>query len=175
MKIISKQEVYKAKYFKIVKVVLEKNGKKFTKEFIERNSTVFILPIAEDGTLHMIYQQRDAFNKTLLEVVAGTMEEEGDPLETAKRELSEEAGLTAKNWKQIAQWELSVNMNSSMYVFVATDLKEGEAHPDEDEEITRVTLSLEEAIKKVVSGEIMVSSHVACLLLYKTLREEGKL
>ncbi|MGI8419947.1 MAG: NUDIX domain-containing protein [Candidatus Levyibacteriota bacterium] len=175
MKVISKQEVYKAKYFRITKVELEKNGKKFTKEFIERNSTVFILPIAADGTLHMISQHRDAFNKTLLEVVAGTMEEGADPLETAKRELSEETGLTAKNWKQIAQWELSVNMNSPMYVFVATDLKEGEAHLDEDEEITNVTLSLDEAIKKVVSGEIIASSHVACLLLYRMLREEGML
>ncbi len=175
MKIVSKEEVYKAKYFRITKTVGEKNGNTFTKEFIERNPAVFILPVASDGMLHMIYQHRDAFDKTLLEVIAGTMEAGSDPLETAKRELREETGLSAKNWVQIAHWELSVNMNSPIYVFVATELTEGSAQPDDDEEISRVTMSLDEAVEKVVSGEIIAASHAAALLLYKTLREEGKL
>lgn len=175
MKIISSEETYRAKYFKINKTVLERNGKTFEKDFLIRNAAVFILPIAEDGRIHMITQHRDAFDKTLLEVIAGTMEEGGDPLETAKRELKEEAGLTARNWKQIASWELSVNMNSPQFIFVATDLQEGEATPDEDEEIAPVLLSLDEAIQKIISGEIIASTQIASLLLYKTLLEEKKL
>ncbi len=175
MKIISKEEAYRAKYFRINKVILEKHGKTFTKEFIERNSAVFILPIYPDGKLHIISQHRDAFNKTLLEVVAGTMEEDGEPMATAQRELQEETGLTAKSWKQIAEWEASVNMNSKIYVFVATDLSEGEAHPDEDEEISQIQMTLDEAVDNVISGKIVAASHSATILLYKELLEQGKL
>lgn len=175
MKIVLQEEVYRAKYFRIEKVELEKNGKRFTKEFIKRNTAIHILPITPDGKVYLLKQHRDAFNKTLLEIVAGTMEEGGDPLETAKRELKEETGITAKHWKQIMQWELSVNMNSPIYVFVATELEVGEAHPDEDEEITPIIMTLDEAIQKVFSGEIVGASHAASLLLYKQLLTEGKI
>src|SRR5207249_891280 len=101
--------------FRIIQKQIERNGKTFTKDFIERSSVVSILPITDNGEVYLERQFRDAFGKEILEIVAGTMENDDNPLESAKRELQEETGLTATEWKQLASWELSVNMNSKQY------------------------------------------------------------
>lgn len=175
MKVLSTQTVYTSKYFKINKNVLERNGKTFTKDFIERNPVVIIIPYTANYEIYMESQFRDALNATSLEIVAGTIEEGGDSLETAKRELHEEAGLTAKTWKKIAEWDLSVNMNAKIHFFTATDLEEGEQHLDFDEEITIIKMPLEKVMEKIASGEIIGASHIAALLLFDRLRKEGKL
>lgn len=175
MKIRSKEEVYTAKYFHIDRIAFERKRKSYVKDFIVRSPTVYILPIEPNGDIHMLLQHRDAFNKTILEIVAGTMEDGGYPLESAKRELHEETGLTAKTWKQIATWELSVNMNSPIYLFVATDLQKGEAHPDGDEEIQNITMPFSDVLDKIASGEIIAAPHVAALLLYKQLKDGGSI
>lgn len=164
--------VYQAKYFRITQREIQRKGKTFTKDFIERNPSVFILPINDNGEIYVESQYRDAFGKTILEVVAGNMEEHADPLETAKRELLEETGLTAKEWKQIATWELSVNMNSPLYVFVAQNITEGRPVPDDDEEIEIIKMPFEEAVQKAVAGEFIASVHVAAILLYDKLRKK---
>lgn len=173
-KTLSEEIVYQAKYFRIKRKAIARNGKTFTKEFIERNSVVTILPITDQGEIYLEKQFRDAFGKHLIEVVAGNMENEGDPLETAKRELKEETGLTAKDWKLLATWELSVNMNSKHYVFVARGLTEGQPELDDDEDIELIKIPFEEALQKVLNGEIFASVHVAAILLYDTLNYKGQ-
>ena len=175
MSTISKKVVYQAKYFAIEQKVIERNGKTFTKDFINRNPAVFILPIAENGDVHLIRQYRDSFETYTLEVIAGMMEKSEDPLETAKRELQEETGLHAKKWTKIATWELSVNMNSPVHVYTASDLIEGQTHLDDDEVIERIVMPLDEAIEKIISGEIVASSHAAVLLLYDKMKKEKKI
>jgi ADP-ribose pyrophosphatase len=172
---LSSKTVYQAKYFRIVQKQIERKGKTITKDFIERNATVSILPISETGEIYLEKQFRDAFGKDVLEIVAGNMENGDNPLESAKRELQEETGLQAAHWQQIANWELSVNMNSTQFVFVATGLTEGQPDTDDDEEITVIKMPLAEAVEKAASGEFIASSHVAALLLYDKLKKEGKL
>jgi ADP-ribose pyrophosphatase len=175
MKIISKEEVYKAKYFRVSKITLERNGKTFTKEFIERNSTVVIIPYTSENEIYIESQFRDALNRVTLEAVAGQIEEGDDPLYTAKKELLEETGLTARTWHKLAEWDLSVNMKSKVHVFAAADLTQGEAKPDEDEEIEMIKMPLDEVIAKIENGELTGTSHIAALFLFKKMREEGKL
>jgi ADP-ribose pyrophosphatase len=175
MKILSTTTVFASKYLQVKRKEIERNGKKFTKDFIQRNPFVLIIPYTANGDVYMESQFRDAFGKTLLEVVAGTMEEEGDPLATAKRELKEETGLTADTWKKIAQWELSVNMNSTMHVFAATDLHEGRQQLDDDEEIAIMKMPFDEILHKIETGEINCGHHIAALLLFDRLRKKNKL
>ncbi len=175
MKVLSQKIVFKSKFFRVEQKVIERNGKTFTKDFIERNPAIFILPVGSDGDIYLINQYRDTFRKTTLEVIAGMMEHDKDPLEAAKRELEEEIGLIAKSWKQLITWELSVNMNAKIHVFVATDLQEGKQHLDDDEVIERVKMSLEKALEKVETGEIVAASHAAILLLFDKLKKEGKI
>lgn len=173
--LLSEETVYEAKYFRLKRKVIKRKGKTFTKDFIERNSVVTILPFTENGELYLEKQYRDAFGKELIELVAGNIENDTDPLESAKRELKEETGLTAQKWKLLATWELSANMNSKNYVFVATGITEGTTELDDDEEIEVLKLPFEQVLAKVQSGEMFVSLHVAALLLYDKLQREGKI
>ena len=142
MKILSEEIIYTARYFKIFKRTFERSGKTFTKEFIERSEVVLIIPYTQNDEIYIESQYRDALGERLLEVVAGQIEVGDEPLETAKKELKEEAGLTARTWHKLGVWNLSVNMKAKIHVFAATDLEEGERALEEDEDIDILKLSL---------------------------------
>lgn len=175
MKILKTEVVYTAKYFKINKRTIERDGNTYTKDFIERNPVVMIIPYTADGHIYLESQYRDALQTTCIEVVAGNMEAPFDPLENAKRELLEETGLTAKTWKLIGTWELSPNMISPLYIFTATDLTEGEQVLDSDEEIEVIKLPLEKILKKIQNGEINISSQIAVLLYFIDMWKDKKI
>lgn len=174
-KILSTKTVFTSKYFKVNQNVIERNGKTFTKDFIEKNAIVLIIPYTENNEIYIESQFRDALGGMSLEIVAGTIEGKDDPLETAKRELEEEAGLTAQTWKKLYEWQVSSNMNAKIYFFAATDLKEGKQKLDFDEEITIIKMPLDKILKKIENGEMIVGYHIAALLLFDRLRKEGKL
>ena len=175
MKILSTKTVFTSRYFKIIHKDIERNGKQFSKEFIERTPSVLIIPYNADNGIYLVSEFRDAFNKNILNLIGGKIEEGADPLESAKRELKEEAGLTAKTWKKLYEWELNVNMNSKIYLFAATDLEKGEQQLEIDEEIDVVKLPIETILEKVENGEIRTSTDIAAFLLFDRLRKEGRL
>ncbi len=174
-KIISEQAVFKSKFYKIDRTVIERNGKTFTKDIISRNRTVIILPITENNEVYFVSQYRDSHVKVLLELPAGNMDNNDSPLDNAKRELKEETGLTAKTWNQIGILYTSANIKGDVYVFVAKDLTQGKSDQDDDEEIEVLKMPLSEAINKVETGEINVISNMAVLLLFDRLNREGKI
>lgn len=174
MKILSTNTVFSSRYFTIERNVIERNGKTFTKDFIQRTPTVFIIPYTNDE-IYLELQYRDAYKKELIEIVAGKIESNDTPLEAAKRELREEAGLTASKWEKIADWDLSANMQSKIHVYVATDLIEHKQNLDEDEQIEIIKMPINKIIDKIEKGEITIASNIAALLLFAELKKGGKL
>ncbi len=174
-KYLSKKTIFQSKYFQVNKLEIERNGKTFSKDIIERNAAAFILPMTEDNEIYLVSQYRDAHRKVLLEIVAGTIDAgETIPLEAAKRELAEEAGLTATEWKQLAVFENSANMKSTVYVFLAKGLSQSAQNQDDDEDITVVKLPFSEVLEKIENGEISISSNIAAFLLFDKLQKAGK-
>ena len=173
-KILSSKNVFKSRYYRIDKEEIERDGKVFTKDILKRTPTVIILPINEKDEIYLVSQYRDSMQKELLEVVAGHIEDSDTPLEAAKKELKEEAGLTAQDWKQISTFHVSANMDAVVHIFYARDLTEGVQELEEDEDIEMVKLPFSEALLKIESGEISVSSNIAAILLFDKLRREGK-
>jgi 8-oxo-dGTP pyrophosphatase MutT (NUDIX family) len=99
-------------------------------------------------------------------LVSGMIEEGEQSLEAAKRELAEEAGLTASFWEQVGAF----NMGSSiiewpLYYFVAKNLQETVKHPDPSEEIEIVKVPLEEAVNNIFNGKIIKQSTITGILL----------
>lgn len=174
MSVLSKKTVYTSKYFKIIQKVIERNGNTFTKDIIERNASVLIIAYTRDE-IYLESQYRDALEKVNLEIVQGTVETGDDPLETAKRELLEEAGLVAKTWKKIAEWDLTAILDIKHYVYAATDLETKEQQLEVDEKIEIMKMPFENVLKKIETGEMTIASHIAALLLFDRLRKEGKL
>jgi len=91
-----------------------------------------------------------------------------DPLDSAKRELREETGLTATHWQELMQLHTSNSVtNERGIVYIAKGLTEGETEFEETEDLKIEKLPLEEAFERVMTGEITDAISVAGLLKMK--------
>ena len=121
------------------------DGSEKDREVVRHPGAVVI--VAHDGeALYLVTQPREAVGEeALLELPAGKLDVEGEePLQTAKRELAEEIGKRANEWKPITTfWTSPGLLDEKMHLFLATDLYDDHAETDEDEriEIERVPLA----------------------------------
>jgi len=113
----------------------------------------------------LVEQWRQPPRKKLLELPAGVREAGETPLETAQRELREECGLHGGEWREVAHaWTTPGFVREEMTLFLATNLSEGEADPDEDEEVRIVRYPVAEI--PALLGELEDLKTLAGLLLY---------
>lgn len=138
------------------------------REIIEHFGAVAVVAIDDDGNIVLVHQYRHAFGRRLWELPAGLLDEGGEaPHLTAARELAEEAGLAAENWHTLVDLDSSPGFSDeSVRVFLATGLRDVErpvAH-DEEADLTVRRLTLDDAVGRVYSGEIVNSISVAGIL-----------
>ncbi len=135
--------------------ILLPNGNKGVREVIRHPGAVCVLPITADGEVIFVNQFRYALNKITLEVPAGKLEKGEDPTEAALRELSEETGITAKKIVPLgALYTTPALIDEIIYMYIATDLVEGEQHLDDDEFVNAIRIPLKKAVEMVMNGEI---------------------
>ena len=99
-KVLSTENIFDGKVIKVDKETVElPNGKKAFREIVRHHGAVALIPITDDDKIVMIKQWREPMRKVTLEIPAGKIEpgEESDPLQTAIRELNEEARYEAEN------------------------------------------------------------------------------
>ena len=103
--------------------------------------------VAHDGErVYLVRQPREAVgDPALLELPAGKLDDEGEgPLETAKRELAEEIGKGAREWRFLTKFFTSPGFaDEEVHLYLATDLYDESAEADENERIEIVTVPLE--------------------------------
>jgi len=135
------------------------------REIIEHPGAVAIVAIDEEGYVALVRQFREATLKYLLELPAGTAEPGESPLETARRELREECGLSGGEWSELAAfWTTPGFCRERMHLFAAEGVVRGEAAPDEDEELELVRWPVAEIGDRL--AEIEDAKTLAGLLLY---------
>lgn len=158
-KLISSQSVYEGNRFKVKVDALDFcEERPIIKECIVHPGAVVILPISDDGSITFIKQYRHAVGEITLELPAGTREVEESPLDTAKRELSEEVHLGASEWESMGLlYALPGLSNEIQYAFIAKGLFPcyKQADPGEYTEVTRMTL---DEVKKLISEDVIVDS-----------------
>ena len=105
---------------------------------------------------------------------AGKLEPGEDPFESAKRELSEECGLSADNYIDLGVVYPTVGYDSEkIYLWAATGLHKGGQHLDAGEFLDVVRMPFEEALQKVLHGEIKDSKTQIGLMKYALLRDKA--
>jgi ADP-ribose pyrophosphatase len=122
------------------------DGSEREREIVEHSGAVAILAY-DDETVFLVRQPREAVGvDDLLELPAGKLDVEGEsPLECAKRELREEVGLTASDWRELKRFYTSPGFaDEEVWIFAATGLQRGESEPDEGEDLEIVEAPLAE-------------------------------
>jgi ADP-ribose pyrophosphatase YjhB (NUDIX family) len=110
----------------LIDVTLERWGE-HEREIVDHPGAVAIVAIDRDGMLTLVRQRREAVRAELLELPAGTLEEGEKPLECARRELEEEAGLTGGTWHEAAAFYTTPGFcRERMHLFFAEELEPGD-------------------------------------------------
>ena len=144
--------------------VLLPNGKESLREVVLHNGGVTIIAQPDPLKVVLIKQFRYAVRKALWELPAGRINEKEDPVNAAKRELKEECGYTASTWSSLGVAYPAPGYSSEvLYFFKATDLREGEAQPDHDENIETKIVDLKKAWQMVKDGEIVDAKTISGL------------
>jgi 8-oxo-dGTP pyrophosphatase MutT (NUDIX family) len=139
-----------------------------------KNLAIGILPLDEERNTWLVGQYRYPLNAYSWEIPEGGGPLHLPALDSAKRELLEETGLTASHWQQIQQMHLSNSVSDELaIIYIATGLTEGESEPEETEQLRIRKLPFEEAYQMVLLGEITDSISVAAILKTKILLDEG--
>jgi len=131
------------------------DGSTARREYVLHQGASMIVPLFEDFSVLLERQFRYSLGNHFLELPAGKVDRGESPLAAARRELMEETGYAAGDWRHLATLYPSVGYsNERVDLFVAQDLKH-EGHPGEDGEFLEcVRLGLDEALALVTAGEI---------------------
>jgi ADP-ribose pyrophosphatase len=149
---------------KLIDVTLERWGE-HDREIVEHPGAVAIVAVDAEGKVALVRQRREAVREYLLELPAGTLEEGESPLESARRELEEETGLTGGSWRELGRFYTTPGFcRERMHLFAAEDVEAGAAKPEEDEELELVRWDVGEIGTRI--GELEDAKTVAGLLLY---------
>ena len=148
------------------------NGKTAFREVVRHPGGVIILPVDGDGNVYMVRQFRYAYGRTVLEIPAGKLEYGEEPLSAAKRELEEEIGAVAGQWRHLGDiWPTPGFCDEVQHLYLARELTFGETHPDEDEFLEQVRMPFGEAVAMAADGRLQDSKSVVALLRAHLLTE----
>jgi ADP-ribose pyrophosphatase len=157
----SSRSVYEGKQFE---VVVERWGD-HDREIVRHPGSTAIVAIDGDGCVALVRQLREPARKQLLELPAGTLESGEQPLAAAKRELEEEVGLHGGEWTELGAFYTTPGFcNERMYVFLAENVEEGEASPEDDEQVEIVRWPVADVAARI--GELEDAKTITGLLLY---------
>jgi ADP-ribose pyrophosphatase len=133
---------------------------------VDIQNAVTILPLDGGGNVLFVQQYRVGARAELLELPAGKIEHNEDPLLTAQRELREETGMAASTWHALGNFYMSPGYaNEYMYCFLARDLRRDPLTPDADEFLNLIRIPLPKVLEMVNAGEIQDSKTLAVLML----------
>ncbi|MBS1957446.1 MAG: NUDIX hydrolase [Cyanobacteria bacterium SZAS-4] len=145
-----------------VDTVRHENGQETTRELVEHNGGVVIACQPTEGEVVLIRQYRYSVDEDLLELPAGRVEIGEQPLHAAQRELTEETGYQAKNWRELSRMYTAPGFcNEILYMFHASNVELGGKDLDYDEETEVIVLKLEDAWQLVLDGKVCDAKTVA--------------
>lgn len=150
------------------------NGARSTREYIRHQGAVCVVPITDNNEIIAVRQYRYPIGRVTIEIPAGKLDKGEEPLDAAKRELSEETGVESADIEYIGGLYPSVAYTDEViHMYIARNLKYGEAHTDEDEFLDVVKIPVSEFVEKIMTGEIMDSKTQTAVLKASILLGNG--
>jgi ADP-ribose pyrophosphatase len=167
--VVSTQDIYEGRVIGLrADDVVMPEGRVARREVVEHLGAVAVVALDENDSVTLIHQYRHPLGHRLWELPAGLLDHGGEvPVEGAKRELAEEAGLAADTWETLVDVAASPGFTDEMVrVYLARGLSEvdREIMGGEEADLIIRTFPLSEAVRMALSGELINSSTVAGVL-----------
>ncbi|WP_454020444.1 NUDIX domain-containing protein [Azospirillum sp. Marseille-Q6669] len=141
-----------------------------------QNLATGVLPIDDQGRVTLVGQYRFPLEQYSWEIPEGGGKKGVEPVESAKRELLEETGQSARHWLPILTMHLSNSItDETAHCFLAWGIEQGQAEPEETEVLQLRHVPFAEAYAMVKRGEITDAIAVACLLRVRLMALDGDL
>lgn len=176
--IIGDKKIYENKWIALTEyaVLNPSGGEGIYGKIHFKNVAVGVVALDDHEQLWLVGQFRFTLDQYSWEIPEGGAPIGTDPLESAQRELKEETGLVAANWKHLQTMHLSNSVSDELaIIYLATGLQQQEAEPEETEAILSKKVSLEEAWQMVENGVITDSMTVAAITKIKLMKVLGQL
>lgn len=148
------------------------DGTTALREVIEHPGGVCVAALTEKEELLFVEQFRYPYMETVLELPAGKLEYGEDPFEAGKRELLEETGAAAENYRDLGKlYPTPGYCGEIIHMYLAENLTFSEQHLDEDEFLEVRRIPLEQAFQMVMRNEIRDSkTQVGILKTYQLVK-----
>ena len=141
-----------------------------------RNVAVGVIPLHNDGTVTLVGQWRFPLADYQWEIPEGGAPLAEDPLDGCRRELREEAGLQAADWRFLLRLQLSNSTSDEVALgWLATGLSRCDEEPEATEELAVARVPFREAVHAAVTGRVQDAITVAMLLRLHHMAVTGEL
>jgi len=165
-KLTHREVAFKGRHVQVrLDTIVDSEGNSSTLEIVVHPGAVCVVPLLANGDVVLVRQYRHATGTRLLEICAGGLNPDENPLDAARRELEEETGYLAGKLVERARfWTTPGFTTEFMYLYEATDLVKTQTNPDEDEIIDVETTTQDEALRMIDDGRIQDAKSILGLL-----------
>lgn len=156
-KILNEKLIYKGNFIDFVNIdVILPNGNNTNRDVIRHPGACAVIAFLDSENIILVEQFRLPLNKTLLEIPAGKLNANEDPMECAKRELQEETGYIAKDIEYLGSIATAPGFcDEIIHLYKAWDLSSGEKNEDDDEFTNVKILNIDDVKDMIKNGEII--------------------
>lgn len=167
-KTLSSNPIYDGRVVKLRLDSVElENGSTALREVIHHSGGVAVLAFDDDENIMMVRQFRYPYAEVLLEIPAGKLEPGEDPSGCGRRELEEEAGCVAGDYRFLAKaYPTPGYTDEVLHLYVAKDLTFTRQHLDKDEFLTLQKVPYQKAVEMCLNGEIKDAKTLIAILMY---------
>jgi ADP-ribose diphosphatase len=165
--VLASERVYEGRILNLrVDEIRTPTGVEALREIVENGGAVAMVALDDQQRVVLVKQYRHAVRGLVIEIPAGKLDGDEDPLAGAQRELREETGFRAGRFERLGSFYPAPAWSTELvYLYLATDLTAGPAQLEADEAIELLRVSLPEAIELIHSGAIIDGKTIAALLL----------
>lgn len=151
------------------------NGGEAVREVVRHPGGVCVLPLHDDGTVSVVEQFRYPYQEVVVELPAGKLEPGEDPDAAIRRELSEEVGLTAGEWRSMGVFYPTPGYTDEVLrLYFARGLSQGDCHPDDDEFLAPRRVPLAELVDQAMDGTLKDGKTIALVLKVQRFLDREK-
>ncbi|MDP1677585.1 MAG: NUDIX hydrolase [Bacteroidota bacterium] len=169
-KLLQREKKYSGKIIDLtVDRLLYPSGNETIREIVEHPGGAVILCVFENNDILLVKQYRHPFGKEVIELPAGKLDKNEDPLLCAQRELREETGYAAKRWSKLTSLYATPGFcNEILHIFIAQEISPhvlGNALEEGEASIQVMRIHILEAIAMIEREEIVDGKTIAGILL----------